>query len=405
MCANPQPAIAQRSLRVAIDAVGIRGGGGATVLEDFLESFPRIRPKWAITAFVLSEKNRDFHLSVDGNSVKVKESNLGDSGLGRLVWQNIALPQQLRRIKADVVFSIANSGAVFPVLPQVVYLHQSNAFRGPAPRLPDNARRFRLWAIGVFANWSGRHSHAVIVQTEAMKEAVIECYPALSKNLVVIPGGARDIARSESSLAMMHQRLGEELGPIISYVSLPSDHKNHETLLGAWPLVRDKFPGARLALTLGRDVRAPYLSMKGGVSLGGGCLGDLPAGVIDLGVLSRNDVRSLYVCSDLMVFPSMAESFGLPLVEAMAEGCPVAASDLPYAHEVLGDAGAYFDASSSTSIAKAITNLLCDYGRRKQMIHLGLERSKYYRLDVITERVAKVLEAAATMNQESKPTS
>lgn len=399
---GPLAATAGRSLRVAIDAVGIRGGGGATVLEEFLGSFRRIRPDWTITTFVLPEKCREFHLPIECHSGMVIESGVGDSWLGRLVWQNFALPQQLRRMQADVVFSIANSGAIHPALPQVLYLHQPNAFRGTPLCEVRSVQELRFWVIGILAKLSGRSSHAVIVQTEAMKVAVGERYPALRAKLVVIPGGVGDVARSEPSLGEVRQRLGGESGPVICYVSLPSAHKNHATLLAAWPLVREKIPGARLALTLDKDVPVPDPASRGGASLSGCSLGSLPAGVINLGVLSRVDVRSLYVCSDVMVFPSVAESFGLPLVEAMVEGCPVAASDLPYAHEVLGEAGVYFDPHSAESIAGILADLLSDNVRRKELIEIGVKRCYRYKADVIAERVALVLEAAAASGQTPK---
>ena len=61
-----------------------------------------------------------------------------------------------------------------------------------------------------------------------------------------------------------------------------------------------------------------------------------------------------------MVFPSLAESFGLPLVEAMAAGCPVAAADRPYAREVAGPAAVYFDPLDPRALAECVIGVLGD---------------------------------------------
>lgn len=390
-------------MRVAIDAVGIRFGGAMTALEDMIEFLPRVRPMWEIRIFVLPENLRSAILRRERRLVTVQESPCGDTWIGRVMWQNAVLPSYLRKAGMDVVFSMVNTGAIWPPIAQVILVHQANAFRGGLMRALCKPNRLRFWSIGWLAGISGRRSRRVLVQTEAMKSAVTRRYPRLAEKVVVIPSGVRDVEDSPASIARIRHCFGEQTGPVVSYVSLPYAHKNHVRLLAAWLLVRKVIPGARLALTLGGNVAVPGGRLtETGASVA--CHSDnLPPGVIDLGFLSRPDVRSLYRCSDVMVFPSLSESFGLPILEAMREGCPVAASDLPYARELLGDSGTYFDPRSESSIANAIIELVGDQSRREQMSLLGRKRSGLYDLDAVTERVAAVLEQAVASGRKAGP--
>ena len=96
-------------------------------------------------------------------------------------------------------------------------------------------------------------------------------------------------------------------------------------------LVRRVHPGMRLVLTGG--------ALKG--------LMDLPDWVDVRGLVSRTELTSLYQRAAVLAFPSLYEGFGLPLLEAMACGCPVAASDAGSLPEIVGDAAALFDAAES----------------------------------------------------------
>ncbi len=119
-------------------------------------------------------------------------------------------------------------------------------------------------------------------------------------------------------------------------------HKNHRCLVDAVALLRRDRPDLRLVLT------------------GGGleALTDLPAWVEVRGLVSRDELRSLYRRAACLVFPSLYEGFGLPPLEAMASGCPVAASTAGSLPEVCGDAAVLFDPESPEAIAAGVEQAL-----------------------------------------------
>jgi glycosyltransferase involved in cell wall biosynthesis len=98
-----------------------------------------------------------------------------------------------------------------------------------------------------------------------------------------------------------------------------------------------------------------------------------------LGYVEHDDVPALYAAARLSVFPSLYEGFGLPVVEAMACGTPIATSQVSSMPEICSDAAEYFDPESVDSMAAAIERAWSDEARRHELRARGLERSKLFR--------------------------
>jgi len=124
----------------------------------------------------------------------------------------------------------------------------------------------------------------------------------------------------------------------ILYPARPWPHKNHERLLTAFELLRRKRPTVRLVLT------------------GGGLedLGALPEWVERRGLVPQKELAALYQRASCLVFPSLYEGFGLPPLEAMASGCPVASANSCSLPEICGDAAIMFDPTDPQAIADGI---------------------------------------------------
>jgi glycosyltransferase involved in cell wall biosynthesis len=136
-----------------------------------------------------------------------------------------------------------------------------------------------------------------------------------------------------------------EREPFLLYPARAWPHKNHARLLEAFALLRRSRPELRLVLTGGGHEAAPR-----------------PAGVEVRGPVSLDELAGLYRRAACLVFPSVYEGFGLPPLEAMASGCPVAASDLPAIREVCGDAAVLFDPFAPEAIADGVERALARSG-------------------------------------------
>jgi glycosyltransferase involved in cell wall biosynthesis len=147
-----------------------------------------------------------------------------------------------------------------------------------------------------------------------------------------------------------------------SFVLYPArgwPHKNHAVLLAAFSILRERRPDLRLVLT-GADPRE---------------LPPLPPGVEARGRVPASELQDLYRQASAVVLPSKYEGFGLPAVEAMAAGCPVAASSAGALPEVIGDAGVLFDPTLPEAVVAALEQV---WDRSDELTRLGLERSRQF---------------------------
>jgi glycosyltransferase involved in cell wall biosynthesis len=182
--------------------------------------------------------------------------------------------------------------------------------------------------------WTVKKSRIVITISEHARAALVE-------RLDLDPKSVRAIY-----LAVDHERfrpdgLDRRREPFLLYPANAWSHKNHARLFEAFTAVRGERPELRLVLTgAGHD----------GLTL--------PDGVESRGHVSLDELVELYRSAAALVYPSLYEGFGIPCVEAMACGCPVAASDVASIPEVCGDAAVYFDPLDPESIADGIRTVL-----------------------------------------------
>ena len=149
-------------------------------------------------------------------------------------------------------------------------------------------------------------------------------------------------------------------GDYLLYPARPWKHKNHARLYEAFALLRDEHPQLRLVLT------------------GEGDFGSAPPAVEVRGRVSTSELVALYRGAAALVFPSLYEGFGMPVVEAMACGCPVAASNVTSLPEIAAGAARLFDPRSVDDIAAAVDEVLRE---RKTWVERGLERAKHFTWD------------------------
>lgn len=199
--------------------------------------------------------------------------------------------------------------------------------------LPQMFSQAELAYRKVFYEGAARRAEAVITISHFAKSRMVE--------LLGIDETRIHVAHLGVDSSQFTPNLGAREGFIL-YPARSWPHKNHRRLIAAMEVVRRKNRGLRLVLT------------------GGGLdtLGELPEWVDRLGLVSAEELRDLYRRASAMVFPSLYEGFGMPPLEAMASGCPVAAADVGSIPEVVGDAAVLFDPLDVEAIAQAIDEVL-----------------------------------------------
>ncbi len=180
---------------------------------------------------------------------------------------------------------------------------------------------------------SARSAQLVIVPSVFVRDRAVELLSLDERRIRVIHHG------------IDHERFSpgdQPREPFLLYPARPWPHKNHALLYEAFAHIRRDRPELRLVLT------------------GGGHGDEFPEGVETLGNVSVDELVSLYRRAAAVVFPSLYEGFGLPPLEAMACGCPVACSDAASLPEVCGDAARYFPPDDPEEMAAAVEDVLDD---------------------------------------------
>ena len=158
----------------------------------------------------------------------------------------------------------------------------------------------------------------------------------------------------------------------ILYVGLRIAHKNVEGILRAFLLLADEFPELRLVVAGGR-YSTPDMVDRWKI------VPQLKDRLIEIHDPTDEEIVRLYSGAKAFVFPSFAEGFGLPPLEAMASGVPVVSSDIPVFREVYGDAVLYVDPNRAESIAAGIREVLDDPCLSGSLRQRGRERASMYR--------------------------
>lgn len=217
------------------------------------------------------------------------------------------------------------------------------------PRFFSRAERaYRRVVYG----WTFRRSRLVITGSRYVARQFVDRGRIPPARIRVVPLGI-DHARFTPG--------GAAREPFVLYPANRWPHKNHERLLQAFARVRRRRPELRLVLTGSGHERAPALP-----------------GVDIRGHVPIEELVRLYRTASALVFPSLYEGFGQPPLEAMACGCPVAASRAASLPEVCGDAAAYFDPTSVDEIGEAILRVLDD---PDDLVHRGFERARRFTWD------------------------
>lgn len=307
------------------------------------------------------------------------------TGIAGHAWEQVALP----RLAGDaVLFSPANVGPLAHAR-QVVTIHDLSPFEHPEAFSGAFGQWYRLLQPRL-----ARRVAAVITVSEFSRGRIVALLGVAPSRVHVVPPGVTPppAAVDPATQAMILRRLGVRT-PFVLFVGSDDPRKNGRRLVEGF--VRAAVPGLALVLAGGAN---PRVFGRSGVTAA-----TTGHGVHHVGHVTDAELAALYGAATGLVFPSVYEGFGLPPLEAMAHGCPVACAHATSIPEVCGpgvDAGGavlYFDPRSTDAIAQAIVALhALPAERRTLMVDRGRRRAADFSWDRCAAETRRIVEAIAT---------
>jgi len=359
-------------MRVLLNAISAKMGGAANYARNIAVELAKVAPKDEFIIILPANQAR----AIEGAGPNIRVIPKPNAGLLKRLWfDQITLRRMLRREGVDVLYSTANLGMFSCPLPQVLLVRNALYFSPlflqhilshmSVPARLTNA--LRRWLVCRSVEWA----EIVVTPSKSMMQDLRAFVDQPSSKFHVIPYGTM-LERFQDEGASATEQNGTVR---LLHISHYADHKNMGVLFESLEELRASgitnvvlsttadVEDARYVVSSCRVSDRALLS-KPFISERVRLLGDLP----------YEQVAKVYRGHDIFVFPSLAESYGHPLVEAMASGLPVVAANLAYARELCGDAAMYFDPFSAYDLARQISRLVADPLLRNELRQRGWSR-------------------------------
>jgi glycosyltransferase involved in cell wall biosynthesis len=305
----------------------------------------------------------------------------------RVRFDQIELRRFLREERVDTLFSTANLGMIQAPCHQVllvrnaiyvsrVYLDVILPQKPLLTQMGEQARR----ALTLI---SAQSADVVMTPSETLRQELLPYLLGGRGERVVVNLYGVDVSRFASASG---SRALLESARLL-FTSLYGEHKNLATLLHALERLEARRVPVQLLTTADprKAVERSRVQTRDAAHVD---LLEARGRFVSPGTLRGGELDALYRQADLFVYPSVVESFGHPLVEAMAAGLPIVAADVPINRELCGEAAVYFPPFDADACAGQIEQLLKDAAKREAMVKQGRERAGRFTWSAHVDRLA-----------------
>ena len=298
------------------------------------------------------------------------EWHASDGKIKRLMRKTRRSIRRKRFPSSDLFHSTYYTRSPVPTLPEVLTVHDM---------IPETVPHF-FWGDAdveiAIKRGCIEAAAAIITISSATRDDLVRIYPDVAERVTVVHHGAEHLLANPVGI---QADLPDGKEPYILFVGDRAGYKNFAIMMdslqeSAWP------KGFRLAV-VGRpfsEAEKTALRYRG-----------IASRVVHMGRVSDQELRDIYCRSSGFVFPSVAEGFGFPILEAQSLGVPVAASDIPVFHEVGGNAFVPFPPLDSGKLAKAVAHLV-EPTTRDLLTLNGIENTKRFSWERCAEETFKV---------------
>ncbi|MBC8167165.1 MAG: glycosyltransferase family 4 protein [Bryobacteraceae bacterium] len=324
-------------LRIGINALYLIPGsvGGTEIyLRNLLQAMAALDHE--STFFVFTNRETDSGLvPPSSHFIEIRQPIRAANRPLRLAWEQTFLPLEARKLRLDCILNPGFTAPVITHCPNVTVFHDLQH-----KRHPEHFRWFDKPAWDLFLGLAVRRSRMLIADSEATRDDLIRYYNVNPSRVRVALLGVEDEFFSIAAVR----------GPVRPYllcVSTIHPHKNTIRLVRVFDRFRRERPEFRLVLAGLRGFQAPEVERQIAEL-------NLTDCVKMTGWIPRVEIYDLFRHAAAFVYPSTFEGFGLPVIEAMAAGVPLACSDIEPLRSITGDAAVKFDPHSDEDMLAAL---------------------------------------------------
>jgi glycosyltransferase involved in cell wall biosynthesis len=325
-------------------------GGPETYLRELVQALAAEYPGLRITVLTTGTGRRALAADGFGELATLRALPAEEyRRLRRQFAEQLLVQVHARRAHADLLHSLASTGPIrTPGLASVVTVHDVTFMRMPT------FGRVTTWGMGQVVRRAARDADSLIAVSAAARDEICATLGLEPAAFTVVPHGMGPVpSAAPAPESELRERLGLDDGRLVLCVAALRPHKNQELLIRALP----ELPPDVTVVLAGRHEEyaerlrelASRLGVDGRVRL--------------TGYVPDPELERLWSMAACAAFPTRAEGFGLPVLEAMARGVPVACSDIPVLREVGGEVPCYFDPADPASAATVIRAVLGDAER------------------------------------------
>ncbi|MEO1935533.1 MAG: glycosyltransferase family 1 protein, partial [Myxococcales bacterium] len=355
------------SRRFIIDGSMAKGGGGFTYLVNIVPELARQAPN-DLFKVLCADKRVSEALSAEKN---VEIEYLGSLGLkDRLRFTYTRAANLARDWKADVYFSAGEMVPINADCPTIAAFRNRQIFTLGEGETLTFIQRLRLLALNALARLTASSVERVMFVSKDSADWIGDSIGLPeSKRTVIHHGIDPEPWRKPRTPGDLHDR------PYILSVSSIYPYKNYVRLIEAYVELANRQPDVPDLVIIGDNQdEAANTAMHAARD----AAGEHAEAIHLLGEVPYADIHTYYRNASLFVFPSYLETFGHPLLEAMAADVPLVAADIPVFREIAADAAFYANPFSTASLASSMEDALFIPGAGKTLVKRGRERLKHF---------------------------
>ncbi len=357
------------------DRAGYRSAGIRNYIYQLLKHLPDASDEFAYQVFT------GIHKASLPPDMKVHRTRWPtDNPLARIVWEQTVQPILLERISPDLYHALAFAGPLVGHGPMVVTVYDLS-FK----RFPEAFNPLKRFYLSLMTGSTLRKSQMAIAISKSTKDDIVRFWEIPEERIAVAYGGVSEEFHPlpEDEVDRFRRKWGLPKDFIL-FLGTLEPRKNLVRLVKAYSRAFEAEPSLPHLVIAGargwyyqdvfETVHRLYMDSR----------------VIFPGFVPDEDLPLWYNAAGMFVYPSLFEGFGLPVLEAMACGTPVVASDVSSIPEVVGDAGILVPPEDEEKLAEAILSLWKDVDLRRELSRRGIEQAGKFSWDETARATVEV---------------